>query len=255
LRVCSHGNKPAFLALNKHNKNQNIAPAPSQKGRMTQKVNKQSRMDYFVQAPSFPCVAAKSASACGDITENTYGDLNEAAHDVEILYGIEQFIEAARGRPLRSFVAAFDGPLDQTELEFEEAMWNRLQALHELDARTRPWDASVSCDPASPDFSFSLRGRAFFVIGLHPNASRLSRRYPRPALVFNLHEQFETLRRQGRYDRMRDVTRQRDEALCGTMNPVLRNFGERSEARQYSGRAVPDDWRCPFRPRNKRRLR
>ena len=107
--------------------------------------------------------------------------------------------------------------------------------------------------PGLADFSFSLRGKAFFVIGLHPNASRLSRRYRCPALVFNLHEQFETLRRQGRYDRMRDVIRKRDAALCGSINPALRNFGEKSEARQYSGRAVREDWRCPFRPSPKRR--
>lgn len=141
-----------------------------------------------------------------------------------------------------------------SELAFEQAMWERLQALHDLDARTCEWDGSAASDPASPDFSFSLRGKAFFVIGMHPKASRRSRRYWRPALVFNLHEQFEALRRQGRYDRMRDVIRKRDAAHCGSVNPTLRNFGERSEARQYSGRAVREDWRCPFRPRRDRRL-
>ncbi len=174
--------------------------------------------------------------------------------DVRILDDISQFISTGyTGDGLRSFVAAFQGPRGLTELEFEHAMWERLQALHDLDARTCEWDRRVSCDPASPDFSFSLRGKAFFVIGLHPNASRVSRRYWRPALVFNLHEQFETLRRQGRYERMRDVIRKRDAALCGSTNPVLRNFGERSEARQYSGRAALDDWRCPFQPRHRRR--
>ena len=83
---------------------------------------------------------------------------------------------------MRSFVAAFEGPLGMSELEFEQAMWERQQALHDLDARTCDWDGRVSSDPASPDFSFSLRGKAFFVIGLHPNASRRSRRYWRPAL-------------------------------------------------------------------------
>ena len=31
--------------------------------------------------------------------------------------------------------------------------------------------------------------------------------------------------------------------------PLLARFGEGSEARQYSGRAVTADWRCPFSPR------
>ena len=32
------------------------------------------------------------------------------------------------------------------------------------------------------------------------------------------------------------------------MNPALKDFGTQSEARQYAGRAVPPDWRCPFHP-------
>jgi len=31
---------------------------------------------------------------------------------------------------------------------------------------------------------------------------------------------------------------------------VLARYGEASEARQYSGRAVNDDWVCPFRQRS-----
>ena len=49
-------------------------------------------------------------------------------------------------------------------------------ALHALDVvQGNKWDASVSSDTQSSDFSFSLGGRAFFVVGSHPNASRLSR--------------------------------------------------------------------------------
>jgi FPC/CPF motif-containing protein YcgG len=213
-------------------------------------------IDTFVSLPSFPCTAAKSAKNRGTIREVLYGQLDEASKDMEILDDIERFISSFQDSgDLRSFVAAFKGPPGMSELEFEQAMWKRLQALHDLDAETCDWDRAVSCDPASPDFSFSLRGRAFFVIGLHPNASRASRRYSRPALVFNLHDQFETLRRQGRYDRMRDVIRRRDAACCGSINPALQDFGDWSEARQYSGRDVPDDWRCPFRPRRLPRRR
>ena len=64
-------------------------------------------------------------------------------------------------------------------------------------------DPSVSSNPAEPDFSLSFGGRAFFVVGLHPNASRPARRFPRPSLVFNLHKQFEWLRNSGVYERMR----------------------------------------------------
>jgi hypothetical protein len=35
--------------------------------------------------------------------------------------------------------------------------------------------------------------------------------------------------------------------LQGSINPNLSDFGVHSEARQYSGRAVEDAWKCPFR--------
>jgi hypothetical protein len=45
---------------------------------------------------------------------------------------------------------------------------------------------------------------------------------------------------------MQEAIRQRDIALQGSINPVLARFGEASEARQYSGRAVESNWKCPF---------
>ena len=41
-------------------------------------------------------------------------------------------------------------------------------------------------------------------------------------------------------------TPRRDLKLQGSLNPNLSNFGEKSDARQYSGRAVNKDWKCPF---------
>ncbi len=64
--------------------------------------------------------------------------------------------------------------------------------------------------------------------------------------MFNLHEQFERLRADGRFDRMRDTIRRRDTDLQGSLNPMVRDHGEQSEARQYAGRAVPDRWSAPF---------
>ena len=67
-----------------------------------------------------------------------------------------------------------------------------------------------------------------------------------PCLVFNFHEQFEQLKASGKYTVLQDAIRTRDIALQGSINPVLARFGETSEARQYSGRAVEADWQCPF---------
>jgi FPC/CPF motif-containing protein YcgG len=46
---------------------------------------------------------------------------------------------------------------------------------------------------------------------------------------------------------MREKIMTRDEALAGSRNPMLARHGDASEARQYSGRAVGEAWRCPFR--------
>ena len=121
--------------------------------------------------------------------------------------------------------------------------------MHDIDRRHFAWDGRVSGDPEHPQFSFSLGARAYFIVGLHARASRSARRASRPTLVFNLHEQFERLRERGKFETMKQMIRSRDLAFHGSINPVLRNFGDASEARQYSGRAVGDDWACPFRPR------
>jgi FPC/CPF motif-containing protein YcgG len=134
------------------------------------------------------------------------------------------------------------------EIEFETLVWLQLNALHQQDAAQFDWDPNVSSDPADPHFSFSFGGQALYVIGMHANSSREARRFPWPALVFNPHEQFERLRADGKWKRMQESIRRRDLALQGTLNPMLSDFGQQSEARQYSGRAVEDTWRPPFQP-------
>ena len=134
-----------------------------------------------------------------------------------------------------------------SESAFEAALWQRLRAIHAIDRREHAWDASVSDDPASAHFSMSVGGKAFYVVGLHPDASRGARRFQCPALVFNLHGQFEQLRADGRYVKLRQAIVRRDVAYAGSANPMLAAHGENSEARQYSGRVVGPDWQCPFR--------
>ena len=69
-------------------------------------------------------------------------------------------------------------------------------------------------------------------------------------MVFNLHDQFERLREEGRYEKLRATILDRDVAVAGSLNPMLSRHGETSEARQYSGRDVGNDWECPFSGRN-----
>jgi uncharacterized protein len=54
------------------------------------------------------------------------------------------------------------------------------------------------------------------------------------------------LREMGSYHTVRDKIRDRDTQLQGNINPMLEDFGESSEAKQYSGRKVGEEWKCPF---------
>jgi FPC/CPF motif-containing protein YcgG len=173
------------------------------------------------------------------------GDAAEAPKLCDALSAFSDEFRVAGCAPV-SFVALFE-PADLEEQEFERRLWQQLQAMHEVDsARGFAWDPTVGEDPNRADFSFSTGGRAYFVVGLHLRASRLARRAPMPCLVFNFHEQFEALKASGKYQTMQQAIRARDLGLQGSVNPVLSRFGESSEARQYSGRAVEDGWKCPF---------
>lgn len=203
----------------------------------------------MVLADDYPCLGARSV-----FTRRTaHIELMDrlADPDSSRLYEVLSRYATTTGRhaddgTFVSFVAAFRGPLVSSEAEFESLLWQQLRLLHALDAHeSQEWDPGVSSDPANPHFAFSVAGVGFFVIGMHPLASRIARRTPWPVLVFNLHRQFEALRSSGRYERMRDTIRRRDERLQGTINPMVADHGSISEARQYSGRAVPDSWRPP----------
>jgi FPC/CPF motif-containing protein YcgG len=203
-----------------------------------------------IDAHDFPCVGAKSALARGTLKIVPARDITSAWNDVKIHDELLEWAFEYRRDPegLRSLAVVFEGPESLTERAFERCMWQRLQSLSDKDAwRGQEYDGAVSADPSDPHFSLSFGGEAFFVVGLHPNASRLARRFASPALVFNLHDQFERLREAGRYERMRDAIISRAVALAGTPNPMLARHGEASEAAQYSGRVVSDDWQCPFR--------
>ena len=169
--------------------------------------------------------------------------------DLRIYPGLLDLARSYRAEPklFQSLVVLFEDDDGLDEEAFEGVLWQRLASLSAKDA----WlgqvpDPKVSGDPDSPHFSLSFGGEGFFVVGLHPQASRPARRFERPALVFNLHDQFEQLRAQGRYEKLRTAIVQRDIALAGSANPMLARHGTVSEARQYSGRLVGNDWKCPF---------
>lgn len=203
-----------------------------------------------VSDPSFPCVGAKSAMARGSLRVLPCHSLISGWDDLRIHRILMQWAADYRADStgLRSLAVVFEGPLDLSEKSFEEAMWERIQSFADKDHWLgQSYDHRVSPDPNDPHFSLSFGGEAFFVVGLHPKASRPARRFPSPTLVFNIHAQFEQLREEGKYERMRERILERDRTVAGDINPMLARHGEVSEARQYSGRAVSEEWRCPFK--------
>jgi len=203
----------------------------------------------FVMQADFPCVGARAAFNSETYALATYGELGSQRATDALARDLGEFVRSdiRYASEYATFVAVFQTPLNVGEHEFEQRLWRQLQTLNRIDAATSAWDSSTQSDPADPQFSFSFAGQALYVIGLHPNSSRMARQFKWPTLVFNPHEQFERLRADGKWKRMQQTIRERDVQLQGSVNPMLSDFGEATEARQYSGRAVDDNWQAPFK--------
>jgi FPC/CPF motif-containing protein YcgG len=199
----------------------------------------------FVLARDFSCLGARAALRHPSFRFGVYLEMGSDSATESLGRDLADFASGAAEEEFATFVAVFLASAPEAEIDFEEQLWSQLQRLHDADGAAA-WDPSVSSDPEAPDFSFSFGGTAFFVVGLHPESSRLARRFGWPALVFNPHAQFEQLRADGRYEGLREAIRARELALQGSVNPNLSDFSERSEASQYSGRPTEPGWRCPF---------
>ena len=208
-------------------------------------------LSEMVAHPDYPCLGARSVFRRDAARVVVLADLADTSVDT-LARQLRDFAATHDGRPdLASLVAVFRSPVPTSEAEFERALWSVLQRLHDGD--TERWAPDVASDPADPRFAFSVGATPYFVVGLHPAASRIARRAPLPTIVFNLHRQFERLRSDDRFARMRTAIRRRDERLQGSVNPMVDDYGSTSAARQYSGRAVEAQWRAPFCPRGAHR--
>jgi FPC/CPF motif-containing protein YcgG len=202
----------------------------------------------FIGNKTFPCIGAKAALASGHIKCMVAGHLACPKDDRAILQFLYSVVDEYRNaeNDFHSAAIIFRDPQNISEEEFDCYLWQRLGSLAALDAQQYQWDKRVSADTSSASFSFSIKEEAFFIIGLHPGSSRPSRRFAYPALAFNPHQEFEKLRAAHHYEKMKEVVRKRDLAYSGSINPMLHDFGEASEAYQYSGRKYNGDWQCPL---------
>jgi FPC/CPF motif-containing protein YcgG len=203
----------------------------------------------FINNKKFPCIGAKAAMAQNPVQCLVVGNMACPADDNKILSFLYNYIDSYRaaGGIFHSAAIIFTGPENISEAIFEKMLWQRLQAISNLDSLNYRYDKRVSSDINSPDFSFSLKEEAFFIIGLHPGSSRAARRFKYPALVFNPHEQFQIMKETNRYERMKKSVRKRDIALSGSVNPMLNDHGKKTETLQYSGKNYTSPLQCPLK--------
>src|SRR4051794_30801169 len=131
----------------------------------------------FVMQPDFPCVGARAAFNSGSYLIEVYDELGSEAATAALTRDLYDFTrsELQRESEFATFVAIFERPSNTDEAQFEQLLWRQLGALHRADAFD--WDPSVQSDPADSQFSFSFAGQALYVIGMHPNSSRIARRF------------------------------------------------------------------------------
>jgi len=203
----------------------------------------------YLEKKEFACIAAKAALGRQQIKCFVADHLACPKDDTAIVQFLYSFIDAYRKSDelYHSAAIIFKGPEMRNERMFDELLWQRLQALSDMDARSFDYDNRVAADPSSGKFSFSLKEEAFYIVGLHPASSRLTRQFSYPTLVFNPHKQFEQLRETAKYNNIKGVVRKRDVAYSGSVNPMLDDFGEVSEVFQYSGRKYDESWECPLK--------
>ncbi len=204
----------------------------------------------YIQSPDFPCVGAKAALSQSAVTFRVYDKLAGEEGAASLHLDLMEYVASLSPDDPRvqSFVAIFPNNDTSSEIEFEDKLFQQLNSLvDESEALSLKWNSGVSSDPENPHFSTSIAGHPFFIVGMHPNSSRAARRTPYPVLVFNSNLQFNRLREDGRYDRLKKIIRERELEINGSINPMLDDFGLSSEARQYSGRKLDEDWKCPFR--------
>ena len=195
-----------------------------------------------ILSSAFPCLGGAGAVRRGDYRFGVYDSLGSEAAVARCTHDLRRFVDelpvGASG--VAVYVAVFEGEVFLSDVDFEHALWAQLRGLDAVERRgARPRACPAYVDEGDPGFVFA--GREFFVVGLHPGASRWARRFAWPTLVFNSLSHVPPLKRSGKYDRMQGRILARDRRLHGVEYASL----EASQRAQFSGRQVGPDWTCP----------
>lgn len=200
-----------------------------------------------ILSPSFPCVMAKAVANKGFFHTISVPDLMLASVD-SALTQLQEFVTLMQEKKARlsSCALKIENPEYKNFKKFEEDFWPFLKEINAHDKKEFAPDPTVDSDPRSNNFSYSIKSESFFIIALHPESPRWSRRFKHPTIVFNPHKQFEEMRSNGTYMKVRDMIRAKDKLLQGNINPMLQNFGEKSEVFQYLGKVYNEQDPVPL---------
>lgn len=194
----------------------------------------EKELEIFINSKSFSCIGAKTALKKKSIISQDYYNLSDLS--IKRLYqDLENFVDSnGNFTEMVSFIAIFSKENFATENEFEDFLWKTLHYLNEIDKDNYCWAENYSKQSLSKEFSFSIANQAFFIVGLHPMSSRISRRFKYTALVFNSHKLFEHLKSTHQFYKIQTGTRKNELRIQNNLNPHLSEFGDESEAAQYA---------------------
>lgn len=205
----------------------------------------------LLQQKNYPCIAALQSYHRKDYWLKSYENFGGCYQRPDLREDLLSYLSEyeTSQSPFFTFWAVFNDVDNLDEDQFELSMWRELSSLTSTATHGSDTNPRFSSDPLSKNFCFTIGGHAFFVVGLHPASSRLSRRFPWPALVFNTFEQFETLKAKEQYYPMIETNRLRDEKFQGSTNPMVALYADLWESIQFSGKKNESSWLCPFRLR------
>lgn len=195
---------------------------------------------------AFPCLGGAGTVRRGDYRFGLYPTLASSDAVRRCAADVTAFAAElpSAERPYGAFVAAFDGPVYASEIEFETGLFEHLAGMREADGATPSREAVAASMKDKDDVAFIFAGRNYYVVGFHPAASRWSRRFGWPLLVFNDLAFVEPLRESGKLECAHKRIMARDHRLQGSHNPSLSVIPQTAG---FSGRAVETGWECPQR--------
>ena len=172
--------------------------------------------------PNYPCIPAIKAFKNNQLLIRETNDLMSGSVDItEYLCELKDRYRSGKEQYLSLWLMFDDTPM--SEETFENCLFKVLK-------------------PFNINGEFIFNGSRLFVVGMHPNASRLARRFRYNSIVINLFEQFETLKD---YPKLVETIRERDIKYSGSVNAMCLEHGDGFEEIQFSGKMNPKDWKIP----------